>query len=119
AYSAVDLPTHAPLPAQIEHQTRSYTIKRGDDTERRYDADLYDVGRDFDLYINDLTVESSQERRDFDVNTNSNNIINTVMPFDVENSARYASNYLSGLTSQRRDTTREDLLPVAKTKARH
>ncbi|WP_051154968.1 hypothetical protein [Ruania albidiflava] len=117
-YMVVDLNTHATLTGQGEHQTRSYTVKRGNDTERRYDADLYNVGRDFDLYINDLTVESSQERRDFDVNTNTNNIINAVMPFDVENSVRYDSNYLSGFTSERRDTNREDLLPIAKTQAR-
>ncbi|MEO7126127.1 MAG: TFIIB-type zinc ribbon-containing protein [Nakamurella sp.] len=112
-YMVFDANAHVALAGQGEHQTRSYTVKRGDDDVRLYDADVYDVRRDFSLYIDDLTVESSSERRDQNVMRNSNNIINAIMPFDVENSVCYDSNYLTGFTSERRDTNLDDLTGVA------
>lgn len=116
-YMVVDINAHARLAGQGEHQTRSYTVKRGDKEVRVYDADVYQVVREFDLHIDDLTVESSQQRLDQRVFHNSNNIINAIMPFDVENAVRYDSNYLSGFTSERRDTNIDDLVPVAHTQA--
>lgn len=112
-YMVLDANARVSLSGQGEHQTRSYTVKRGDDDVRLYDADVYDVRRDFDLYIDDLTVESSSERRDQNVMRNSNNIINAIMPFDVENSVCYDSNYLSGFTSERRDSNLDDLSSIA------
>jgi hypothetical protein len=45
------------------------------------------------------------------------------MPFDVENSVRYDSNYLAGFTSERRDSNLDQLSPIAHTQpedvARH
>lgn len=111
-YMVVDINAHATLQGQGEHQTRSYTVKRGEKEERRYDADLYDVVRDFDVHVNDLTVESSRDRLNQDTAQNTNNIINTIMPFDVENSVRYDSNYLAGFTSERRDSNVEELAPL-------
>lgn len=116
-YMVVDINAHATLIGQGEHQTRSYTVKRGDKEERRYDADLYAVEREFDLHINDLTVESSSERLNQDTSQNTNNIINTIMPFDVENSVRYDSNYLAGFTSERRDSNLDALSPIAQKQA--
>jgi len=107
----VDVNAHATFHGQGEHQTRSYTVKVGDRTERRYDADLYDVVRDFDLHVNDLTVESSSQRT-ARTSAATNNIINSIMPFDVENAVAYDSNYLAGFTSERRDTNLEELSPL-------
>lgn len=115
-YMVVDVNAHAAFAGEGEHQTRSYTVRRGDRTERRYDADVYAVSRDFNIHINDLTVESSSERRD-QGSHNTNNIINAIMPFDVENAVRYDSNYLSGYTSERRDTNLDQLSPIANTQA--
>ncbi len=117
-YMVVDLNAHARLTGQGEHQTRSYTVRRGDNTRRVYDADIYHVMREFDVYINDLTVESASDRRDQDASRNTNNIINTIMPFDVENAVRYDSNYLAGFTSQRRDTNIDELTPLVTAQAR-
>ncbi len=108
-YMVVDVNASAVFRGQGEHQTRSYTVKSGDDEERRYDADLYDVRREFDLHVDDLTVESSAERRDQSMSRNTNNIINSIMPFDVDKSVRYDANYLAGFTSERRDTNVADL----------
>ncbi len=110
-YLIVDVNAQASLSGQGEHETRKYTVKRGDSDETRYDADLYKVGRDFDLHINDLTVESSTERLDRGLH-NTNNVINTIMPFDVENSVRYDANFLAGFTSERRDTDIGDISPI-------
>ncbi|EPR75501.1 Primosomal protein N' (replication factor Y) - superfamily II helicase [Leifsonia rubra CMS 76R] len=116
-YMVVDINAHARLIGQGEHQTRSYTVKVGDKDQTRYDADLYDVVREFDMHVNDLTVESSSDRIDQNTSQNSNNIINTIMPFDVENSVRYDSNYLAGFTSERRDSNLDQLSPIAHTQA--
>ncbi|WP_231601712.1 TFIIB-type zinc ribbon-containing protein [Salinibacterium sp. NG253] len=116
-YMVVDINAHAKLSGQGEHQTRSYTVKVGDSTQQRYDADLYNVAREFDIHVNDLTVESSSDRLDQNTAVNSNNIINTIMPFDVENSVRYDSNYLAGFTSERRDSNLDQLAPLAHTQA--
>ncbi|TQO18795.1 hypothetical protein FB472_0318 [Rhodoglobus vestalii] len=116
-YMVVDINAHARLSGQGEHQTRSYTVKVGDKDQTRYDADLYDVVREFDMHVNDLTVESSSDRIDQNTSQNSNNIINTIMPFDVENSVRYDSNYLAGFTSERRDSNLDQLSPIAHTQA--
>src|SRR5690625_2335694 len=114
-YVVVDINAKATLSGQGEHTTRSYTVRRNDKTERRYDADVYDVWRQFDLHVHGLTVESSAERRDQNFLHNSNNVINTILPFDIENAVRYDSNYLAGFTSERRDTNVDQLQPLVKT----
>ncbi|MHA7135138.1 TFIIB-type zinc ribbon-containing protein [Oerskovia turbata] len=113
-YLVADLNAKAHLEGQGEHLVRRYTVTvRGadgkDHTETRYDYDLYDVVRDFDLHVDDLTIESSADRRDHGGKARTNNVINTILPFDVENAVRYDSNYLSGFTAERRDTDVDDL----------
>ena len=108
----VDVNAYAQFSGQGEHQTRSYTVKQGDNQVRRYDADVYNVIREADVWINDLTVESSQARIARGGSINTNNIINSIMPFDAENSVRYDSNYLAGFTSERRDTNVQDVTPI-------
>src|SRR5690606_11402480 len=110
-YMVVDVNAHARFDGHGEHDTRSYTVKVRDSTARPYDADLYKVAREFDLHVNVLTVESSSERLSR-TSAATNNIINSIMPFDVENSVAYDSNYLAGFTSERRDTNLEELSPI-------
>lgn len=116
-YMVVDINAHIRLTGQGEHQTRTYTEKEGENTVRYYDADVYNVCREFDVAIDDLTVESSSQRLDQNTSRNSNNIINTIMPFDVENSVVYDSNYLTGFTSERRDSNLAQLGPIATAQA--
>lgn len=116
-YMVVDMNAKATLSGQGEHETRRYTVGSGKDKETRYEADLYDVWRTFDLHIDDLTVESSAQRLDQDTKTNTNNIINSVMPFDTENAVVYDSNYLSGFTSERRDTNIDQIAPLVQLQA--
>ncbi len=101
-----------------EHTTRSYTVRIDDDrSETRYDFDAYRVARKFDLYVDDLTIESAADKRDFHTDRNTNNIINSIMPFDTKNAVRYDPNYLSGFTSQRRDLDIDAMFEPARLQA--
>ena len=103
-YMLVDVNAHANLVGEGEHQTRKYYVKHGDKEEPRYDADLYHVERDFDITINGLSVESSSDRLNTANKEKTNNIINSIMPFDTQNCVKYNANYLKGYTSEKRDT---------------
>ena len=113
-YMVVDINAHATFTGEGEHQTRSYTVGKGDKKRRVYDADVYRVVRDFDVYINDLAVESSKDRLNQSSAYNSNNVINAIRPFDLENVVTYDANYLAGFSSERRDTNIDDLKPRVK-----
>ena len=102
-YMLVDVNAHANLDGTGEHQTRSYTRGSGDNQRTYYDADLYSVIRDFDVEVDDLTIESSSERLDNSNQTITNNVINSIMPFDTENAVKWNANYIKGFTSEKRD----------------
>lgn len=108
-YMIVDLNGHATFEGQGEIETDRYEVGDKDHKETRYDADLYSVGRDFDIEIDDLCIESSSSRLDLECEEETNNIINAVMPFDTESCIKYDSNYLRGYTSEKRDTNIDDL----------
>ena len=111
-YMVVDVNSHAYFSGQGEHEKRRYT--RGSDDNKRtyYDADLYDVDREFDLTIEGLTVESSSDKINKNSSNKTNNIINSIMPFDIENCVKYNSNYLRGYTSEKRDMDIDDLRQI-------
>ncbi len=117
-YMVVDINAHARLVGQGEHKVRQYTVKNGNSYDTYYDADLYDVERDYDVVINGLTVESNSNRLDDVSENNTNNIINAIMPFDIENCVKYNANYLKGYTSERRDTNVADLQELVDAQAR-
>ena len=110
-YMVVDVNSHAFFKGRGEHQTRQYSRGTGDNRRTYYDADLYEVEREFDLTIDGLTVESSSDKLQRD-KTKTNNIINSIMPFDIENSVKYNANYLKGYTSEKRDTNVDQLRPL-------
>jgi ribosomal protein S27E len=108
-YLLADINGHALLEGQAEHQTRAYTVtvgkdKDGDDIkEMRYDADVYNISREFDLIIDDLTVESSQEHINLDRGENSNNIINAILTFPTKRIQPFKAAYLKGFNYEKRD----------------
>lgn len=109
-YMVVDANAHAFFKGIGEHEVRSYTEKVGEDrTETYYDADLYEIEREFDLTVEGLTIESNSERLDKHTSDKTNNVINAIMPFDIENCVKYNANYLKGYTSEKRDTNIDDL----------
>jgi len=111
-YMVVDVNSHATFSGKGEHEVRRYTRGDGDNKKTYYDADLYEVERDFDLTIEGLTVESSSDRLNTNASDKTNNIINSIMPFDIENCVKYNANYLKGYTSEKRDVNIDDLRPL-------
>lgn len=111
-YLIVDVNASMSLQGMGEHKLRQYTV--GSDNNKRtvYDADVYQVARQFDLYVDDLTIESSSDKLNIDTSHNTNNIINTIMPFDTKNIVRFDANYLSGFSSQRRDTNVDNVSDI-------
>jgi len=110
-YMIVDGNASADVAGQGEIQTRSYTVGTGDKKRTYYDADVYRVERHVDFTVDDLPLESSGERGNLDVNANTNNIINTILPFDTKNAVKWNASYLVGFTSEKRDRDVEHLRP--------
>ena len=102
-YMILDANAHANFQGKGEHEVREYKVKKDDKEETRYDADLYKIERDFDIAIDDLTIESNSDRLDKRNKTKTNNVINAILPFDTENCVKYQANFLAGYTSERRD----------------
>lgn len=111
-YMVVDINSHAHFKGHGEHEVRRYTRGSGNNRETYYDADLYEVERDFDLTIEGLSVESSSDKLNKNASNKTNNVINAIMPFDTENCVKYNANYLKGYTSEKRDTNIDELRPL-------
>ena len=116
-YMVVDVNAHAAMVGVGEHETRRYQVGNDDNKRTVYDADVYDVAREFDILVDDLTVESSTDKLDRNAARNTNNIINTIMPFDTKKGVRYDSNYLAGFTSEKRDVNIDALQPFVQLQA--
>ena len=111
-YMIVDINAHASMSGEAEHLIRSYTVGSGNNRRTYYDADAYDVSRDFDLLVDDLTIESSSDKLKQDVKVNTNNVINAIMPFDTDNCVEWNPSYLRGYASEKRDTNVDVLKPA-------
>lgn len=103
-YMLVDINSHMRLIGQGEIKTASYEVKDGKDSHTEYDADAYHVERDFDIFIDDLSIEASSDKLDYTAKDKTTNIINAIMPFDTENCVKFNANYMKGFTSEKRDS---------------
>ena len=110
-YMIVDANVGADVAGQGEIKTREYTEGSGDSKKTYYDADVYRVQRRVDFTVDDLPLESSAERGNLDTRKNTNNIINTILPFDTKNAVKWNASYLAGFTSEKRDRDVESLRP--------
>lgn len=119
-YMVVDVNAHAYLRGKGEHLVREYKVTTGSGDkkkeETRYDADLYSIKREFDVAIDDMTIEASSDKR-INKSGKTNNIINSIMPFDTENAVKWDANYLKGYSSEKRDTNVEQLKGIVKTES--
>ena len=111
-YMVVDGNVSSEYWGQGEVETRQYTRGSGDDRETYYDADVYSVRRKVSFTVDDLTIESSAERGRLDTRVNTNNIINTILPFDTKNAVKWNASYLHGYTSEKRDQDVQELMPT-------
>ncbi|MGY0798449.1 TFIIB-type zinc ribbon-containing protein [Lysobacter sp. A286] len=110
-YMIVDGNASADVTGQGEIETRRYTRGSGDKKETYYDADVYQIDRHVDFTVDDLPMESSTERGNLDTGTNTNNIINTILPFDTKNAVKWNASFLAGFSSEKRDRDVEHLRP--------
>lgn len=114
-YMLVDTNTHCLYEGEGEHLVRRYSVTVGHDKdgnpkkETRYDADLYQVSREFDMEIDDLTVESSKDKKILFDKNKTNNVINAILPFDTENCIPFKANYLIGYSTEKRDMNISDI----------
>ncbi|UEJ81989.1 TFIIB-type zinc ribbon-containing protein [Brachybacterium halotolerans subsp. kimchii] len=130
-YMVVDGNLHTDLRGTGEITTRTYTVQRrvGKDqtvSERYWDASVHELGRSFDVLVNDLTAGSSRQYDRTDSSAATNYILDAVQPYDTREALVFNPNYLSGFTSERRDLDIDDLdervedkfLTIAREKAR-
>lgn len=117
-YMVIDVNAHSTLIGQGEHKVREYKKRIGDEVVTYYDADLYDVERDFDVVIEGLTVESSLDKLNKNASDKTTNVINAIMPFDVQNAVKWDANYLKGYSSEKRDTNVSQLKPLVEKQAK-
>lgn len=113
-YLLVDGNAHADIAGHGEIKTRQY--QRGSDNNKTtyYDADVYRVTRSFDFTVDDLTIESSSARANQNTKLNTNNVINTILPFDTKNAVTYDARYIGSFTSEKRDLNVDAVMPVAR-----
>ncbi len=116
-YMLVDINAHAFFCGEGEHQTAKYFRGNGEQQRAYYDADLYHVEREFDIAIQGLSVESNLDKLN-NSQEKTNNVINAIMPFDVENCVKYNANYLKGYTSEKRDVNVDQLRTLVDTQAK-
>lgn len=110
-YMIVDANVSADIAGKGEKETRRYTTGSDKNKKTYYDADVYRVERHVDFTVDDLQLESSRERGNLDTRVNTQNIINTILPFDTKNAVKWNASYLSGFTSEKRDRDVEHLRP--------
>ena len=111
-YMVVDGNVSADVAGFGEVQTRRYTRGTGNHKTTYYDADVYEVHRRIDFTVDDLTIEASSERAHMNSAVNTNNVINTILPFDTENAVKWNASYLTGFTSEKRDQDVAQMTPV-------
>jgi hypothetical protein len=110
-YMIVDARASVDVTGKGEIETRRYTRGTGKDQKTFYDADVYQVDRHVDFTVDDLPLESSRDRGNLDTNANTNNIINTILPFDTKNAVKWNASYLRGCSSEKRDLDVSQLQP--------
>ena len=110
-YMIVDARVSADVVGKGEIETRRYTRGEGNNKKTYYDADVYAVQRHIDFTVDDLTLESSRERGNLDTSANTNNIINTILPFDTKNAVKWNASYLRGCSSEKRNLNVAQLQP--------
>ncbi|MCC8689092.1 TFIIB-type zinc ribbon-containing protein [Xanthomonas campestris] len=110
-YMIVDGNVSASVAGVGEITTRTYTQGTEKNKKTYYDADIYAVKRQVEFTVDDLPLESSSERGNLDSRVTTNNIINTILPFDTKNAVQWNASYLAGFSSERRDSNIEQLRP--------
>lgn len=117
-YMLVDVNAGADMRGEGEKTVRVYTEKDNNgNSHTYYDADRYEVGRSFDVAIDDLLIEASRDKIDYGAEDKTVNVINAILPFDTKNLTRFNANILKGSTSEKRSVNIDLLEPAMRAKA--
>ena len=108
-YMIIDVNSHASFSGIGEKLVSTYSVEGDKGWENRYNVDVCEVEREFDLAIEGLCVEATEDKLDKKSKVKSNNIINSIMPFDIENCVKWNANYLKGYSSEKRDINMNQL----------
>ena len=100
-YMTIDANIHAKLKGKGIHLVK---IKG----KKKVKEEIYEVEREFDLYVDDLLVETNSNNN-LSNEERANNIINSVLPFDTNNAVKYNANYLRGYSLEKRDLNYKEL----------
>lgn len=118
-YMLVDINANAQFSGRGEHTIRTYSEEVDKQVTTYHDISIYQVDRNFDIAISDLSIESNTRRLKKHTNQETNNIINAIMPFDTENCVEWNANYIRGFTSEKRDIDVEQLSNTINNQARN
>jgi len=117
-YMVIDVNASAHFEGQGEIEISRYRV----DSTTYYEVDRYNVEREFDLIVGNLTIESNKDKLAKD-SERTNNIVNAIKPFDMDNCVKWDANFMKGFSSQKRNVNVSDLrdVSIVKTKdiARH
>lgn len=84
-----------------KHAIISFFLCNKNDPEY-YSVDVFDIKREFKMDIEGLTIESNEDRGNVLLDR-TNNIVNSIMPFDTNKAVKWNASYLKGYNAEKRD----------------
>ena len=107
-YFIVDVNAHERMKGDAEKVTEAKKKKK----TPPWTVEQHYLALEYDLLIDDLTVESSAKRLNQNRDVNSNNIINAILPFDTENAVAWDANFIRGVAAEKRSVNTGKLKEV-------
>ncbi len=96
------------LKGEAQEHVKSYTEGGKNNKTTYYDYNEFEVSRELAVLADDLHLEASSKRQ-IETASNTNNIINAVLPYPIEDTVEFRAHYLNGFNSERRDMDVTDL----------
>jgi hypothetical protein len=113
-YFIYDANCHVSCSGQAAHLVRRYTVGGKNNRRTYFDYDVYNFSRDFNLKVDNLTIEANSNYTNHDTTQSTQNVINAIMPFDTEQLVPYSAQYLQGgFRSEKRDVSVADVSSTA------
>lgn len=96
------------LVGEAQEHLRSYSEGSKNNKTTYYDYNEYTISRELAVLADDLNLEASSKRQ-IETASNTNNVINAVLPYPIEESVEFRAHYLKEFNSERRDLDVNDL----------
>ena len=116
-YMVIDANYHVNYTGEAEIMTATWVETRwvgsGKDRKRidtrYYSADRYAFNREFDIIASNLTIEANSSKINQSDASRTNNIVNSIMPFNMDKAMKWSPLYMNGFSAQKRDLNTGDL----------